>query len=70
LKIQKHPPSTLRNVDDRPREVQEMKIRKRPPSTLRNIIGGPPGVAEAEDPGAPTINAKKCRWRAPGRCWS
>jgi hypothetical protein len=26
---------------------------------------GPLGGARAEDPRAPTINAKKCRWRAP-----
>jgi hypothetical protein len=49
------------------REVPELEIRKLPPSTLRNIDGGSPGGAGAEDPGAPTINAKKRRWRAPGR---
>jgi hypothetical protein len=58
------------NVNDRPWEVPELKVRERPPSTLRNIDGGPPGGAGARDPGAPTINAKKHRQRAPGRCRS
>jgi hypothetical protein len=53
-----------------PREVPELKIRECPPSTLRNIDGGPPRGVGAEDPGAPTINAKKRRQRAPGRCRS
>jgi hypothetical protein len=43
-----------------------MKIRERPPLMLRNINGGPLGGAEAEDLGAPTINTKKHRRRAPG----
>jgi hypothetical protein len=34
------------------------------------VDGGPPGGAGDEGPGAPTINAKKHRRRAPGRCWS
>jgi hypothetical protein len=41
-----------------------MEIRERTPSTLRNYDGGPIGGGDG-DPGAPTINAKKCRWRTP-----
>jgi hypothetical protein len=70
LKIQERPPSTLRNVDGAPWEVLELKIREHPPSTLRNIDGGPSEGAGAEDLGASTINAKKHRWWAPGRCRS
>jgi hypothetical protein len=50
--------------------VPELKVREQPPSTLRNIDGGPSGGVRAGGPGAPTINAKKRRQRAPGRCWS
>jgi hypothetical protein len=39
--------------------VPELKIRERPPSTLRNINDGSLGGAGADDPRAPTINAKK-----------
>jgi hypothetical protein len=46
--------------------VPNLKIQEHTPSTLRNIDGVPPGGAEAEDSGAPTINAKKHRWWAPG----
>jgi hypothetical protein len=53
-----------------PQEVLELKIHERPPSMLRNIDGRPPGGAEAEDSGAPTINAKKRRRQAPERCRS
>jgi hypothetical protein len=48
------------------REVPELKIREHPPSMLRNVDGGPPGGVGAEDPGAPTINAKNHRRWAPG----
>jgi hypothetical protein len=67
LKIRERPPSVLRNIDGEPREVPEMKIQEHPPSTLRNINGEPLGDAGAKDSGAPTINAKKRRWWAPGR---
>jgi hypothetical protein len=50
-----------------PWELPELVIQECPTSTLRNINGGPPGGAEAEGPGAPTINAKKRRRRAPRR---
>jgi hypothetical protein len=53
-----------------PQEVPELKIQERPPSTIRNIDDGPMGGARAEDLGVPTINAKKYRWWAPGRCQS
>jgi hypothetical protein len=59
------PTINIRNVDDSPQEVPELKIWERPPSTLRNIDSGPPGGVGAEDLGASTINAKKRRWRAP-----
>jgi hypothetical protein len=42
--------------------VAEVKIRERPPALLRNVDGGSPGGARAEDPRAPTINAKKHQW--------
>jgi hypothetical protein len=45
-----------------PREVLELEVQERPPSTLKNVDDGPPGGARAEDPGAPTINAKKRQW--------
>jgi hypothetical protein len=51
-----------------PREVPELKIQERPPSTLRNIDDGPLRGAGAEDLESLTINAKKCRRRAPERC--
>jgi hypothetical protein len=70
LEIQERPPSTLRNVDGGPLEVMELEIREHPPSTLRNVDGGLLAGAGAGDPGASTINAKKCRRRAPGRCRS
>jgi hypothetical protein len=41
-------------------------VLSHPPSTLRNVDGGPLGGAEAVDPRAATINAKKHRRRAPG----
>jgi hypothetical protein len=41
--------------------MPEMKIQEHPPSTLRNVDGGLSGGAGAEDPAAPTINAKKRR---------
>jgi hypothetical protein len=50
-----------------PWEVVELEIRERPPSTLRNVDGGPLGGADAEDPGASTINDKKRRRWAHGR---
>jgi hypothetical protein len=52
------------------REVPELVIRERPPLTLTNIDDRPPGGAGAGDPGASTINAKKLRRWAPGRCRS
>jgi hypothetical protein len=59
LKIQKRPPSTLRNVNDGP----PGGVRAEDPGVLtinakkrRWRQGG----AGAEDLGAPTINAKKC----------
>jgi hypothetical protein len=64
LKIWEHPPSTVRNVNGRPREVPKLKIWERPPSTLRNVDGRPPGFVGARDSGVPTINAKKRQWRA------
>jgi hypothetical protein len=70
LKIRERPPSTLRNIDGEPWEVPELEVRECPPSTLRNIDDGPPIGAGAAGRGAPTINAKKRRWWAPGRCWS
>jgi hypothetical protein len=70
LKIQERRSSTVININGGPREVPELKIRERLPSTLRNVDGRPPGDARAEDPGAPTINAKKRRRRAPRRCRS
>jgi hypothetical protein len=75
LVIREHPPSTLRNIDGGPSrgaraEDAELKIRERSPSILRNVNGGPPGGVGAGDSGAPTINAKKHRWQAPGRCQS
>jgi hypothetical protein len=42
-----------------PQAVPKLVIQERPPSTLRNVDGGPAGGAKVEDPGAPTINAKK-----------
>jgi hypothetical protein len=42
-----------------PWEVSEPEIRERLPSTLRNVDDGPLGGTGAEDPRAPTINAKK-----------
>jgi hypothetical protein len=60
LKIRERPPSTLRNVNDGPQEVPKLKIRKHPPLMLRNVDGGPPGGVGTENPGAPTIDAKKC----------
>jgi hypothetical protein len=42
-----------------PREVLELEIRERPAPMLINVDGGPPGGAEAGDPRAPTIKAKK-----------
>jgi hypothetical protein len=42
-----------------PREVPDLKIQERPPSPLTNIDDGHPTGAEANDPGAATINAKK-----------
>jgi hypothetical protein len=45
----------------------ELEIRERPPSTLRNVNIAPLGGVGAGDPGVPTINAKKRRWRPPGR---
>jgi hypothetical protein len=51
-----------------PREVIELEVRERPPSKLRNIDGGPPEGAEAGGLGSSTINAKKRRRRALGRC--
>jgi hypothetical protein len=70
LVIQDCPPSTLRNIDGGPprgarAEDLELKVGERPPSMLRNVNGGPSGGARAKGWGAPTINAKKCRWRAP-----
>jgi hypothetical protein len=53
-----------------PRVVPKLKIREHPPSTLRNVDDTPPGGAGAGDPGAPTINAKKRRRWARGRCQS
>jgi hypothetical protein len=53
-----------------PREVPELKIRERPQSMLRNVDDRAPGGVRDEDLGAPTINAKKRRWRAPERCRS
>jgi hypothetical protein len=55
----------LRNVNDAPWEVPELKIRECPPSTLRNVEDGPLGGAGAGDLGEPTINAKKRRRRGP-----
>jgi hypothetical protein len=46
LVIQEGPPSTLRNVDDRPSEVSELEIQEHPLSTLRNVNGGPREVPE------------------------
>jgi hypothetical protein len=53
-----------------PREVPELEVCERPPSTLRNVNGGPLEGATAGGPGAPAINAKKRRRRAPGKCRS
>jgi hypothetical protein len=47
------PTINIRNVDDGPQEVPELKIRERPPSTLRNIDSGPrevPGLKIWERP--------------------
>jgi hypothetical protein len=44
-----------------PWEVLDLEIREHPPPTLSNVDDRPIGGAEAGDPGAPTINAKKCR---------
>jgi hypothetical protein len=60
LEVQERPPSTLRNIDDGPRQVLELEVWERPPSTLRNVNDRPPGGVGAGDPGAPTISAKKC----------
>jgi hypothetical protein len=48
-----------------PWEVPELEIRECPSLTLRNIDDGPLGGIGAGDPGAHTVNAKKCQWRAP-----
>jgi hypothetical protein len=42
-----------------PWEVPKLQIQEHPPSMLRNIDDEPPGGVGVEDPGAPTINAKK-----------
>jgi hypothetical protein len=49
-----------------PREVLELKVRERLPLTLKNVDGRPLGGAGARGPGAPIMNAKKHRRRAPG----
>jgi hypothetical protein len=59
-KIQLCPPSTLKKCQQRAPWEAVSKIWKRPPSTLKNIDGGPL-EGGAEDPGAPTINAKNVR---------
>jgi hypothetical protein len=61
MKIGEHPPSTLRNVDDWP-------LRGARAEDPRNIDDRPPECPRALDQVAPTINAKKHRWWAPGRC--
>jgi hypothetical protein len=48
-------------------EVPELEVQKYPPSMLRNINSEPPGGAEAGDPEASTINAKKRRRWTLGR---
>jgi hypothetical protein len=50
--IRECPPSTLKNIDDTPREVVT-EIRECPPSMLKNVDGGPVGGG-AGGPGAPT----------------
>jgi hypothetical protein len=40
------------------------EIRERSPSALKTSMTAPLG-GDVEDPGAPTINGKKCRWRTP-----
>jgi hypothetical protein len=40
--------------------VPELGIRELPPSTLENVNGGPPGVL-SKNPGASTINTRKCQ---------
>jgi hypothetical protein len=64
--IWERPPSTLKNVNSGPPWEAVTEIREHPPSTQTNINGGPLGGG-ARDPGAPTINDKKCRWRGLGR---
>jgi hypothetical protein len=44
-----------------PGEVLDLEIREHSPPTLSNVNDRPMGGARAGDPGAPTINAKKCR---------
>jgi hypothetical protein len=70
LEVRERPPSTLRNIDSGPRKESELEVREHPPSTLRNVDGGPPGGARAGALGAPIINDKKHRQRAPERCQS
>jgi hypothetical protein len=63
-RIHERPPPTLENIYGGGSGRCCRKIRKHPPPTLENVDDGPLGSG-AGDPGASTINAKKCQWRAP-----
>jgi hypothetical protein len=63
-RIRERPPSILRKCRHRAPWGCCQRIQKHSSSTLRNVDGGPLGVL-SENPGAPTINVKKYRQRAP-----
>jgi hypothetical protein len=64
MKILECPPSMLEMSKEGPWEAMT-EIWEHQPLTQETLIAGPLGGAEARDPGAPTINAKKHRWRGP-----
>jgi hypothetical protein len=59
LEIRKHPPSTLRNVDDGPPGGAGAGYPGASTINAKNVNGGVPRDVKARDPGASTINAKK-----------
>jgi hypothetical protein len=60
LKIQKHPPPTLRNIDGGPLGGATAEDLGAPTINGKKRQRQAPRGAKAEDLGAPTINAKKC----------
>jgi hypothetical protein len=68
MEIRERPPSMLKKMSMVVTwEVPELEIQERPASTLKMSTTDPLRDAEAGDPRAPTINAKKRRWRDPWR---